>query len=166
MSKFIKAAVASSVLAASVMGASAAQAATATAEARANILEELTVTKVAGTDLDFGTIITTGTAEVVTVDTSGVRATCTSVICSGTSDAADFTVSGSNGAAVQLTVPASVTLNGPGGAIMNATLISTALTALDASGNGSFSVGGALSVASAQADGAYSNTFTVTVDYN
>ncbi len=165
MSKFIKAAVASSVLAASVMGANAAHAATATADARANILEELTVTKDAGTDLDFGTIVTTGTAETVTVGTDGVRAACVSVVCSGASDAADFSVTGSASEAVTLTVPGSVTLTGPGGAIMNANLNSSALTALDASGNGAFSVGGALDVAATQADGAYVGTFTVTVDY-
>ncbi len=165
MSKFIKAAVASSVLAASVMGANAAHAATATADARANILEELTVTKDAGTDLDFGTIITTGTAETVVVGNDGTRAACTNVVCTGASDAADFSVTGSASEAVTLTVPTSVTLNGPSGAIMNANLTNTALTALDGSGNGGFSVGGALDVAANQTDGAYLGTFTVTVEY-
>ena len=57
MSKFVKAALASSVLAASVMGANAAHAATATADATANILEQVTVTS-DGSDLAFGTIVT------------------------------------------------------------------------------------------------------------
>ena len=43
MTKFMKAALASSVLVASVMGANAANAATATADARANILQQVTV---------------------------------------------------------------------------------------------------------------------------
>lgn len=163
MSKFIKAALASSALVATAMGANAAHAATATADARANILEELTVTKDAGTDLDFGTIITDGTAGNVVVGTNGVRGTC-DLICSGTTDAADFSVTGTASEAVTLTVPATVSLTGPGAA-MTATLSSTALPALDAAGDGAFSVGGSLAVNAAQADGAYVGTFSVTVEY-
>ncbi|MEH6757096.1 MAG: DUF4402 domain-containing protein [Parasphingorhabdus sp.] len=163
MSKYIKAALASSVLVASVMGANVANAATANADARANILQEITVTKVVGTNLDFGTIITNGSAGNVVIGTNGVRGTCT-LICSGTTDAADFNVTGSNSEAVTLTVPTTVSLAGPGTAMV-ATLSSTSLAALDGSGNGAFSVGGSLAVNATQADGAYIGTFTVTVEY-
>lgn len=163
MSKFIKAALASSAVIASVMGAQAAQAATANATASAEILEEITVSKVANTDLDFGTIVADATGGNVVVGTNGALGTC-DLVCSGTTDAADFTVTGTAGELVTLTVPNTVSLTGPGTAMV-ATLSNTGLTALDASGNGSFSVGGSLAVGANQADGAYSAPFTVTVNY-
>lgn len=168
MSKFIKAALASSVLAASVMGAGAAQAATATADARANILAEVTLTNDAGTALDFGTIVVDGTGGAVVVDNAGNLSSCGgALVCSGSTDAADFTVGGTALETVNVSIPASVILSN-GTDNMTATLTSTVTggaVALDGAGAAAFSVGGSLAVGGSQPDGAYTGTFTVTADY-
>jgi len=86
MSKLMKAALASSVLVASVISANAAHAATASADARANILQQVTVTS-DGTDLDFGTIVTGAAASTVSVSAGG-RACGAGLACSGAFSAA------------------------------------------------------------------------------
>lgn len=165
MSKFIKAAVASSVLAASVMGANAAHAATASADARANILEQVTVTNTS--DLDFATIVTGATAGNVVVDSAGAVTCAAALVCSGTTTAAGFTVAGTTGQTVDIDADASVTLTNAGGNAMVATLTES-VTTLSISGVAAtdvFSVGGSLAVGANQADGAYLGNFDVTVNY-
>lgn len=169
MSKFIKAAMASTVLAASVMGASAANAATANADARANIIEDVTITNTSGTALDFGTIVADADGGSVTVSAAGARTACTGLVCVGGTDAADFTMSGINDASVNVTVPASVTLTntaGTGGETMSAALSATAPTALSSTGTAAFSVGGVLTVGANQVNGLYEGSFEVTAVYN
>ncbi len=161
MSKFIKAALASSVLVASVMGANAAQAATASADATANILEQVSVTNTA--DLDFATIVTSAAASTVVVSSAGAVTCGAGLVCSGTTAAAGFDVSGSTGQTVDVSVDANVTLNS-GGNSMTASLAASSAT-LVLAGSDSFTVGGTLSVGANQADGAYTGTFDVTVDY-
>ncbi len=162
MSKFIKAALASSVLAASVMGANAAHAATASADARANILAQVSVAS-DGSDLDFATIVTGAAASTVVVAADGSLTCGTGLVCSGTSTAAGFTVSGTTGQTVDVSSDASVTLTS-GANTMSATL-APSVTSIVLDGTDGFSVGGTLSVAANQADGAYTGTFDVTVDY-
>ncbi|VWX60478.1 conserved exported hypothetical protein [Sphingorhabdus sp. 109] len=162
MSKFMKAALASSVLLASVVGANAAEAATASADARANILKQVTVDS-NDVDLNFGTIITGATASTVVVSTGGVSTCGTGLVCSGTTTAAGFTINGTSGETVDISVDPSVTLTGPSGTMTAALTSSDSTLVLD--GTDSFAVGGTLSVAANQADGAYSGTFSVSVDY-
>lgn len=162
MSKFMKAALASSVLVASVVGANAAEAATASADARANILKQVSVDS-NDVDLNFGTIITGASASTVAVNTSGVATCGTGLVCSGTTTAAGFTIDGTSGATVDISVDSSVTLTGPSGT-MSAALASSAST-LVLDGTDAFAVGGTLSVGANQADGAYVGTFNVSVDY-
>ena len=153
MSKFIKAALASSVLAASVMGANAANAATASADARANILQQVTVTS-DGSDLDFGTIVS-----------GGGRSCGAGIVCSGAFSAAGFDVTGTDGETVSVASDPSVTLNS-GTNSMTANIVSSVSTMTLTGGVGSFNVGGLLNVGANQADGAYVGTFNVTVNYN
>ena len=161
MSKFIKAALASSVLAASVMGANAAHAATASADASANILEQINVTKTS--DLDFATILTGTSASTVVVSPAGVRTCGTGLVCTDPVTAAAFDVTGTATQTVDVSADSSVTLTS-GANSMTASLVTDVATiVLD--GTDSFSVGGTLSVAANQADGAYSGTFDVTVNY-
>ncbi|MEP3914814.1 MAG: DUF4402 domain-containing protein [Parasphingorhabdus sp.] len=162
MSKFIKAALASSVLAASVMGANAAQAATASADARANILQQVTVTS-DGSDLDFGTIVTGATASSVVISSAGALTCGTGLVCSGTTSAAGFDVTGTTGETVPVSSDSSVTLTGPSDT-MSASLTPSAST-ITLDGTDGFTVGGTLSVGANQADGAYVGTFGVTVNY-
>ncbi|MGB5483790.1 DUF4402 domain-containing protein [Parasphingorhabdus sp.] len=165
MSKFIKAAMASSVLAASVMGASAANAATASADARANILQQVTVTNTS--DLDFATIVAGAAASTVVVaPVTGTVGCGVGLVCSGTTTAAGFSLTGTTGETVTIATDPSVTLvNGTNS--MTASLLSSAalhvITGVAATDT--FSVGGTLSVGAGQADGAYLGSFNVTVNY-
>jgi hypothetical protein len=147
------------------MGFSAvsANAATATADARARILAPITVTK--NTDLDFGTIVVGTTAGTATVSTAGARTCTAALVCTGgTVSAANFSVSGTSGAVVTVATPASVSL-ASGANNMSASLTSSAATVTLTGGTGTFNVGGVLSVGASQAAGNYVGTFTVTVDY-
>ena len=167
MSKFIKAALASSVLVASVVSANAAHAATASADAKANILEQVSVSS-DGSDLDFATIVSAPTASTVTVSPAGARTACAGgAVCSGTVSAAGFTFGGTTGQTVTIDADASVTLTNSNGDTMSASLVESASTQVISATAASnvFSVGGTLSIAANQADGAYSGSFDVDVDY-
>jgi Mat/Ecp fimbriae major subunit len=144
-------------------GTSSAQAATASADATATILQQITVTKVS--DLAFGTIVVGATGGAVTVSNSGAAISCGATLaCSGTNNAASFNVVGTVGEVVTVTVDPTVTLNS-GANSMLATLNPSysgahTLTAADV-----LRVGGTLAVAPNQASGVYSGTFNVTVNY-
>jgi Mat/Ecp fimbriae major subunit len=160
--KFLKSAL---VLAAgaSVFMSGTAHAASATATARANILQQVTVTNTS--DLQFGTIVTGTAASTVAISATGGRTCGAGLTCSGTSTAAGFTVTGTSGQVVTVSSDASVTLNNGSGGSMTASLSpSVSSLTLGATG-GTFAVGGTLNVGATQADGAYSGTFNVTVDY-
>lgn len=163
MTKFIKATLASSVLVASVMGATAAQADTATADARANILQQVTVNS-DGSALDFGTIVTGAAASTVTVSAGG-RSCGAGLVCSGTTSAAGFDVTGTAGETVSVASDPSVTLTS-GTSSMTANIVASVSTLTLTGGTGSFNVGGLLNVGANQADGAYEGSFNVTVNYN
>jgi len=83
---------------------------------------------------------------------------------------AAFTVSGEGGQQVSLSIPASVTLTGPGS--LEVTLTTSAPPApglTGAMGGGgilSFNLGGSFTVTSTTPTGAYSGVVTVSLDYN
>jgi Mat/Ecp fimbriae major subunit len=158
--RFMKAALAGSVFAAA-FAATGAQAATATATAKAQILRQITVTKTA--DLDFGTIVTGAAASTVIVSPAGVRTCGVGLVCTNAVTAAAFGIVGTTGSVVTLASDPTVTLNS-GTNSMTATLLTSAATRT-LTGTDSFTVGGTLAVGAAQADGAYTGTFTVTVNY-
>jgi Mat/Ecp fimbriae major subunit len=141
--------------------ASSAQAATASATARATILRQVTLNKTA--DLDFGTIITGTTASSVVVSSAGARTCNLPAVCSGTVSAAAFGIVGTTGQTVTLAATGPVTLTS-GTNTMSATLATSAATRV-LTGTDSFTVGGTLSVGANQADGVYTGSFNVTVDY-
>jgi hypothetical protein len=142
--------------------ASAANAATASADATATILAQVSVAK--DTDLAFGTIAIGTSGGTVAISTAGARACGTGLVCSGTVGAAGFTITGVSGQNVGISVPASVSLSDGGTNTMSASLTSSAST-LTLDGTDNFSVGGTLTVGAAQAAGAYTGTFAVTVNY-
>jgi Mat/Ecp fimbriae major subunit len=160
--KFLKAAILASTVAATALVSTAAQAATASATARARILRQVTVTNTS--DLQFGTIVTAAAASTVVVSTAGARTCGAGLVCSGATTAAGFNVTGTTGQVVTISVPASVNLTS-GANSMTATLNSSASTATLVANAASFSVGGTLAVGASQADGDYAGTFTATVDY-
>jgi Mat/Ecp fimbriae major subunit len=158
----LKAVVASSVLVGLAMSATSANAATASATARAKILRPLTIANT--TDLNFGTIVTDGTASSVVINAGTGAVTCnTGLICGGTPTRAHFNLTGSN-VIVNISLPAGVSLAGPGTA-MPVTFARSANTVTLASNAGSFDIGGTLTVNAAQADGDYSVSFSQVADY-
>jgi Mat/Ecp fimbriae major subunit len=175
MNKFVKAAVATSMLAAVAFGASSAEAATGTATARAKILRQLTVTS--DRDLNFGTIVTGTSAGSIVMNAAGTVGTCgvtaSGGICSGTPTSARFNVSGAGAQVVTVTVPsASFNITNGTDTMAITSLTSSAATVTlsgtfgaAAAGTGSFTVGGSLGVGANQPDGDYSGTFSVTVNY-
>jgi hypothetical protein len=131
----------------------------------------LTVTD---TTVDFGTIVTAG-ADTVVIDASAGGA----VSVPATPALTNITVAGSSGtitvtstvtgAIVDITYPASVVLSDGGTASMTVDQISTYSTpsplTLDGSGSGTINVGGRLSIGATQTAGTYTNTGTVSVNY-
>lgn len=151
------------VVAATGLGASAAQAATASATVNARILRQITVTKTA--DLDFATIVSSPTASTVIVaPITSTRVCGPTLVCTGTTTAAHFTIDGTIGQIATVSMPANVTLTS-GANSMSASLLSSATAPITLTLTNSFSVGGTLSVGSSQPDGTYTGTFTATVDY-
>lgn len=145
-------------------GASA-QAASANAVAKARILKQLTITRIA--DLDFGTIVTGTVASTVAIDAAGTRTCGTGLTCTQTPSAAKFTVTGSNNQVLTVSAPASVTLSN-GTNQMIAALSVPATLNLGNSGNTgtSLTFGGTLNVGANQVDGIYASPeFAVTVNY-
>lgn len=149
--------------------ASAANAATsATATATAEVLSTLSVS--ADTALDFGQIAA-NTGGTVTVNADSTVSKTGALVSTGTRAPATFTVVGSKGASVVLTLPASAaTLTRSGGtetmSLSGWNSNPNGAFQLDATtGAANFSVGGTLTVANAQVAGVYSGTFQVSVEY-
>lgn len=165
---FAKSALASSVIAAALLGGSAAQAATGTGTATAKVLTPLTVTSTR--DLAFGTIVPQTSASTVAVSSAGV-VTCGALTCIGTRTSGQFSITGTAGQVVSITAPlaaTSFTLTEPVASntmsINNVTV--SAASATLTGGTASFTVGGTLNVGANQAEGDYTGSYTVTVNYN
>lgn len=164
----------SAALAAAAFGSSAQAATTATANATAEVLSTLTVVSTA--DLRFGQIAA-NTGGTVTVNPDSTVASSGTLISTGTRAPATFTVTGTKGAMVAVTLPTTSsnltwqgTWAGPGPvptmALSNLASNPGGAFSLDATtGQATFNVGGKLTVASAQAPGTYSGSFSVSVEY-
>ena len=141
----------------------AAHAAQGTASATATILSPITVTKTA--DLAFGKIIAGASSGTVTISPAGSLTCGAALTCSGTTAAAAFNVSGSSSEVVTISPDASVTLTSGANSMTAALNASASTLTLNASGAGSFTVGGVLTVGASQSAGSYSGNFNVTVNY-
>ncbi len=159
--RFLKVAVAASLIASLGAGA-AASAATQSATARARILRQVTLTNT--TDLQFGTIVSSPAASTVLVSTAGARTCGAALVCSGTTTAAHFDVAGTTGQIVTVVVDPTVTLTS-GTNTMTAALTSSAAVLTLVANAGGFNVGGLLTVGASQADGSYAGSFNATADY-
>lgn len=158
----------SAALAAASFATSASAAATATATATAEVLSSLTLT--ADSALDFG-LIAPNTGGTVTVNADNSVSSTGSLISTGTRVPAGFTVTGSNGATVVLTLPAAaVTLTRVSGTEtmslggFNSNPVG-AFQLSPTTGQATFNVGGTLTVGSNQVAGVYNGTFNVSVEY-
>jgi Mat/Ecp fimbriae major subunit len=169
MSKMIlKSAVLGAVIAAASFSATTAHAASATGQAKAKILRQITLTNTS--DLQFATVISGATASTVAVSTAGAATCGANLTCTGTTTAANFDIQGTNNAVVLYSGDANVSLTGSLGGTMTAALTysgtgSLTLTAGPGTTGGSFQVGGTLNVGSNQTSGDYVGTFNVTANY-
>jgi hypothetical protein len=163
-SKIYSAVLAGTAVLAITLGATSAQAASDTAEARARVLRALTLTN--NTALEFGAVVAAAGGGTVQISAAGARTCGGSLTCSGTVSAAAFDITGGTSGEV-VTINADPSVNLISGAnSMTATLVESAATAtLDGTGAASFTVGGTLTVAANQAEGVYLGTFNVTADY-
>ena len=137
------------------------------ATATARIVKPLSLTWVQ--DLDFGTVTLVDTGPTtITVAQNGTR-TCpgTAVTCSGASTAAKYLITGTNNQSV--TVNASnVSMTGPAGSTpLLVTVNAPGSVNLGNSGasGAALDIGGSISVGGGQAEGTYTGTFAVTVNY-
>ena len=147
--------------------ASNASAATAQASADAQILAALSVTLTGGS-LNFGNVAESGSGGVVTVSTAAVKSCTPGLLCTGASTVPTFHIVGAPSAPVTVSFALNtITLTGPGAATMPVDLVSSVgnATSLSAGGTADFTVGGQLTVAAAQAPGAYTGTINVNVLY-
>ena len=118
-------------------------------------------------DMDFGTMVTTGTAGTVTVTPAGARTCSAEVDCLGGFPAAAFDVTGEAANTYSITLPSSATLTSGGDTMTIDTFTDDAgATPTLSGGSDTFNVGATLNVGATQASGTYSGTFSVTVNYN
>ena len=118
-------------------------------------------------DMDFGTMVPTGTAGTVTVTPAGARSSVDVDLFGGVPAAASFDVTGASGQAYSITLPSSATLTSGGNTMTVDTFTDDAGgTPTLAGGSDTFNVGATLNVGATQASGTYSGTFSVTVNYN
>lgn len=152
-----------------IIAAPAAHAVSKNGQGSANIVAPLNFVNTAG--LRFGDIAPhltqAGTVEIETDDNKicGTNLTCFATSPTG---AAAFDVTGYADAVYDISVPASVTLNGTGsagGSNMTATLVGSKASGTLTLGTDSFTVGGTLSVGADQTVGPYAGTFVVSISY-
>lgn len=141
----------------------------ATADATAEILEAVAVVA-DGTDLDFGTIaiknLPSGTATITLSPANTLTCATSTFVCAGTTSVPTFDVTGYNGANVAVSFTnSSINLTGPGANMPLALTSSASSVTLDGSGEGSFTVGGTLTVNSGQVAGVYTGQMEVNVQY-
>ena len=145
-------------------------AATDNANAHARIFRPLTL--VANRDLDLGTIVLSGTGpytDTVSIDQAGNFTCGANVTCSGTTQTAQYTVTGTNNQTVDVFTASTITLNNTsdGVSTLDLTVDAPADVALGASGNAgvAFYIGGSIPVSDTTPEGVYEGTFDISVDY-
>ncbi len=121
-------------------------------------------------NLNFGTMVPTGTDGTVTVTPAGVRTSVNVDLFGGTPAAASFDVTGDPGANYSITLPSSATLTSGGDTMTVGPAPpftdDAGATPTLVGGSDTFNVGATLNVGANQAAGTYSGTFDVTVNYN
>lgn len=144
-----------------------------TDKGKATVLRALSINS--GMSLNFGRIqLPASGSSTISLDaSSGSRAVTGTAVAYATPapTRATFTVAGEGGQQISISVPSSVTLNGPAGSITvtltSSTPPATTLPgALGTSGSLPISIGGSFTLTATTPPGAYSGTVTVSADYN
>ena len=135
-----------------------------TGNASAQIETQITITE--DTAMDFGTIAVDGSGGTVTISAAGAVTGPGAYSFSGSPAAGTFTASGDASTAVTITFT-NGSLTGPGTAMTlnNFTHDAGGTPTTNGSGDLTFNVGADLVVNAAQASGAYTGTYTVSVNY-
>jgi hypothetical protein len=143
-----------------------------TAKARARIVKPLTLSQVE--DLDFGTIVNglpvAGT-RTITISQAGARGGCdaTVVVCSGSPQAAEYHVTGTNQMTVRVLASDSNLRNTTSGGNELLAFKINAPTSVPLGNSGqsgvNFNVGGEITIAESTIGGDYEGDLDVTVDY-
>lgn len=137
---------------------------TTSADGRAQVLQQITATKVS--DLDFGTIVPGTSAATVTVNSAGVRTCGAGITCTGAVTAPGWLITTSASRVLYWNGTPTVTLTNPGGATMTVNLLNlNSIHNMPASGSDTIHIGAILNVGANQADGLYTGTFTVDFNY-
>ena len=144
----------------------AASAATVTANASANVITPLAIAESNG--MDFGDVsVGTGGGTVV-LDTTGGRSVTgdAEAVTGGTQAAGVYNVTGSGTKAYSISFPASATISSAGNnmTVDSFTHDAGATPALTG-GADTFNIGATLNIGPSQAPGAYTGTYTLTVNY-
>jgi len=141
-------------------------AASVTANASANVITPLAIAE--STGMDFGDVsVGTGGGTVV-LDTTGGRSVTgdAEAVTGGTQTAGVYNVTGSGTKAYSITFPASATISSGGNNMTVDTFTHDAgATPALTGGADTFNVGATLTISPSQAPGAYSGTYTLTVNY-
>lgn len=138
----------------------------ASTKATVKILKPITISE--DKALDFGTVIVDQAGSVSLPATAAGVSVCTTVTClAGTSSSGQFTVSGTKNEKFSVTMPATVNMTGPGTLAVTLTNnLPTGGPKLDTSGLYKLAVGGSFTVTATQAEGTYTGTYAVSVNYN
>ena len=144
-------------------------AASDTGTANATIIAPITIS--ANLTLEYGQIVTGSSASVVRISTAGARSLVSgdASLSGGTFRAGTFDITGEPSATYAITLPGSAaTLTSGGNTMTVDTWVSSVGATGTLSGGGleTFTVGADLNVGATQASGAYTGTYSVTVDYN
>lgn len=126
--------------------------------------------------LDFGTLLPFGRPGTVTITTAGGSNTSNLLLIEQGS-VAEWSVKGTGNAPYAVTLPANISLTSDNGNESPMTVsafrtsarssgYSTPISVLDASGDGSFTVGATLNVGANQPAGTYTGSYEITVSYN
>ena len=141
--------------------------ATGTAQAAANIVTPISITK--NINLNFGNIAASGSNFTVVLSVTGERTsdggTGTLPSVAGTVTAAEFTAAGLSGAAYAVTLPTSITISDETNTMTVDAFTSNSTNVLTG-GSDTFNVGATLNVGANQVAGAYTGNFNVIVNYN
>ena len=133
------------------------------------VIAPLQMSHDSGAVLSFGTIIANG-GGMITVSVANAKTTvgAANFFQNSATSVDSFTVTGDKSRTFSITMPTSVTLNGPSGATMLVSGLNgpPASATLSATGTYTFKVAGTLNVGNGQAAGAYTGTYTVNVAYN
>ncbi len=162
MSNIQKLMIAASVFAFTAFLVSGDRAEAITGNASAQIAIPVTIAET--TALDHGTVTASGSLGTVTISVAGVRGVTGGVAALGGSPSQGvFTVTGEAANAFTTTMDPTSSLSGPGTAMI-ATLGNDAPANLTA-GAATINVSSSLAVAASQTPGAYSGTYSITVNY-